>query len=348
MPPTIFPSSNAPEQARLSSTYTRATSTQLLLSSLTTHDTSTPNYGRRVSPSSSSSSSPSRSRPLTNPPKTIQSSSFPNLSHTSTLYSSKNGLLHSILEAYNNHHNLILRPDDIWLAILTQLSFHLPKSPIPLLQTSSNIDDIPLHLPPQLSTLLPSFSTTTPNDLTVASIILLGTATKYLTHSQGTRCGIPSVTLLGTLNDWEEIQLRCSDYFGSGRLGKQVKEWYDYSLGYCLDGFITSFNNPRGEKSKRFWGSVVVDGGAGDKSNGSGKERYNGWITRGFCWWDEEGRSIGGGWEEGLSREEIPMGFVKVRLGIGREVMEMVGGSVGVRVRGDTVQPEAGWLVYRA
>ncbi|KAK3997322.1 hypothetical protein QBC44DRAFT_229694 [Cladorrhinum sp. PSN332] len=334
MSSTIFPSSNPPEQARLSSTYTRATSTQLLLSSLTTHDISPPNYGRRASSSSS------RSR-LTNPPQPIQSSSFTNLNHTSTLYSSKNGLVHSILEAYNNHHNLVLRPDDIWLAILTQLSFCLPKSPAPL-QTSS-FDSLPL--PPQLTAFLPSFSTTTQTDLTVASIILLGTATKYLTYSQGTRCGIPSVTLLGTLDDWEDIQLRCSEYFGgSGRLGKEVKEWYDHSLGYCLDGFITSFNNPGGENAKRFWGSVVVDG---KRSNGSGKERYNGWITRGFCWWDEEGRRIGGGWEEGLSRGEVPMGFVKVRVGVGREVMDMVGGSVGVRVRGDTVQPEAGWLVYR-
>ncbi|KAK4169275.1 hypothetical protein QBC43DRAFT_354539 [Cladorrhinum sp. PSN259] len=333
MPSTVFPSSNPPEQARLSSTYTRATSSQLLLSSITAHETSSPGYGRRVS-----SSSRSENR---NPPKQIQTSSFNNLNHTSTLYSSKNGLVHSVVEAYNNHHNLILRPDDIWLAILTQLSFCLPKPSASAALQISSLDTLPL--PPHLLDFLPSFSTTTPTDLTVASIVLLGTATKYLTLSQGTRCGIPSVTLLGTLEDWHDIQYRCAEYFGAGRLGKEVKEWYDYGLSQCLWGFIQSFANPQGREARNFWGRVVVDG---EKSNGSGRERYNGWIVKAFCWWDEEGRRIGGGWEDGLARGEIPMGFVKVRVGVGREVMEMVGGSVGVRVRGDTVQPEAGWVVY--
>ena len=30
------------------------------------------------------------------------------------------GLVGTVIEAYNNHHNLQLRPDDIWIAILTQ------------------------------------------------------------------------------------------------------------------------------------------------------------------------------------------------------------------------------------
>jgi hypothetical protein len=31
----------------------------------------------------------------------------------------KHGLVHTVLEAYNQHHALVLRPDDIWLAILS-------------------------------------------------------------------------------------------------------------------------------------------------------------------------------------------------------------------------------------
>ncbi|KIJ25915.1 hypothetical protein M422DRAFT_38432 [Sphaerobolus stellatus SS14] len=33
-----------------------------------------------------------------------------------------NGFVDTILEAYNRQHNLIMRPDDIWVAILSQLS----------------------------------------------------------------------------------------------------------------------------------------------------------------------------------------------------------------------------------
>ncbi|KAK4459653.1 hypothetical protein QBC42DRAFT_274002 [Cladorrhinum samala] len=352
MPSTIYPSSNPPEPARLSSAYIRATSPSLLLSSITTNETEPPR-GRA-----------SRTRPSI---KQIQSSSFPSLSHTSTIYSSKNGFIHSVLEAYNNHHNLVLRPDDIWLAILTQLSFHFNSSPQPSLQPNSpppspsplpqcerleaqpslrvgsvrSRSEIDLPLPPHLQQFLPAFSTTTQTDQTVASIILLGTAQKYLTYSQGTRCGIPSVTLLGTFSDWRDVYSRCAQLLGSGSLGKQAKQWYDSGLGSCLGGFVTSFQDPGGQQAQSFWGRVVIDG---TEMNGSGRERYSGWIVKGFCWWDEEGRRIKGR-EAGLARTDIPMGFVKLKVGNG---MEMLGGSLCVRVRdgGDTVQPEVGWIVY--
>lgn len=35
------------------------------------------------------------------------------------------GLVSAALDAYNTHHNLILRPDDVWQAILTQFSFYV-------------------------------------------------------------------------------------------------------------------------------------------------------------------------------------------------------------------------------
>ena len=33
-----------------------------------------------------------------------------------------NGLVHTVVDAYNQHHALVLRPDDIWLCILTQFN----------------------------------------------------------------------------------------------------------------------------------------------------------------------------------------------------------------------------------
>jgi hypothetical protein len=35
------------------------------------------------------------------------------------------GLVSTIVAAYNRHHRLILRPDDVWQAILTQFSFYV-------------------------------------------------------------------------------------------------------------------------------------------------------------------------------------------------------------------------------
>ena len=35
----------------------------------------------------------------------------------------RNGFVDTVLQCYNCHHALIIRPDDVWLAILTQFNF---------------------------------------------------------------------------------------------------------------------------------------------------------------------------------------------------------------------------------
>ena len=40
---------------------------------------------------------------------------------------SQNGLVNTVLAAHNQHHALVLRPDDIWLTIVTQFSFFVNK-----------------------------------------------------------------------------------------------------------------------------------------------------------------------------------------------------------------------------
>ncbi|EGO21327.1 hypothetical protein SERLADRAFT_476365 [Serpula lacrymans var. lacrymans S7.9] len=37
----------------------------------------------------------------------------------------KNGFVHTVMEAYNRHRALIIRPDDVWLAILIQFSLYV-------------------------------------------------------------------------------------------------------------------------------------------------------------------------------------------------------------------------------
>lgn len=38
-----------------------------------------------------------------------------------------NGFVHACLKVYFDHHHLIIRPDNIWLAIITQLNFYVRK-----------------------------------------------------------------------------------------------------------------------------------------------------------------------------------------------------------------------------
>lgn len=41
------------------------------------------------------------------------------------VYGQHNGFVDSAVQAYNQHHNLVIRPDDVWFAILAQLNIYI-------------------------------------------------------------------------------------------------------------------------------------------------------------------------------------------------------------------------------
>jgi len=44
------------------------------------------------------------------------------------IISAENGFVTAVTKAYDGHHHLVLRPDDIWQTIMTQFSFYLNAS----------------------------------------------------------------------------------------------------------------------------------------------------------------------------------------------------------------------------
>lgn len=46
-------------------------------------------------------------------------------SKLSQIAATKNGFVDSCISAYGGHHNLVIRPDDVWLAILVQFNFYV-------------------------------------------------------------------------------------------------------------------------------------------------------------------------------------------------------------------------------
>jgi len=327
-------------------------------------------------------------------PRLVQSSfaSFDKNSPTITV-ASQNGFVHACIRAYNDHHNLVLRPDDIWVAILTQLGVYINANAEELRsQFVAHEGQQDLHieveLTPELdhgamafemtkvmaSSLkdpglrqwgLPAFSTTEKSDQAVASVVFMGTMQKYFKYSWGTRCGIPTVTLLGEEDDWIEIAERCASRLGKGSFGPEAARWYQV-LQPVLAGFLETFRDPDGPAARRFWQGVVDE----HKPNGSGQTAYSGWITA-FCYWDEKGECLhkarsgwghAGGSASGvmLSTSEVPTGFTKVPVTLihgGNKIpTEMVAGSVGFQVRRldskdesagcDTLQPALGWFMH--
>jgi Domain of unknown function (DUF4419) len=297
-------------------------------------------------------------------PKKLLQSSFQDVKLDSNIYAAKNGLLHACLEAYNMHHRLIIRPEDVWFAILTQLSIFVNTHAEEL--RSSFVDHsgkVGLHIelatpvplekfdhgklafqmtklmaeaikdPSWREWILPQFTTTEKTDQTIASIIFMGTLQKYFVYSWGTRCGLPEVTLLGEASDWAEIRRRCVTRLPT--LGKQCERWLR-TLRPVLDGFVDTFLKPESSGTKRFWQGIVNE----HIPNGSGTTTYSGWITA-FCYWDEDGNclhetTLFGGDKVRLQRGDIPIGFTRVPVMVfngGEQIStEMIAGSVGIRV----------------
>jgi hypothetical protein len=69
--------------------------------------------------------------------------------------------------------------------------------------------------------LIPDFSTTTDQDVAVASMTMMGAMKKYFTYEANTGCGFPSVTLLGDTEDWKT----CGNVSNSSSLAPTAATW---------------------------------------------------------------------------------------------------------------------------
>lgn len=93
------------------------------------------------------------------------------------------------------------------------------------------------------------FSTTTQNDVTIASIMMMATLQKYFDYKFSLMCGIPSVTLLGTPADWESLRNRVDKF---ADFGEEPTKWAALLRPVC-DAFVGCFNQRNLEES-----SVVI------------------------------------------------------------------------------------------
>ena len=283
------------------------------------------------------------------------------------IFASKNGFVNACIDAYNDHHHLIIRPEDVWFAILTQLSIYVNhKAEALRRQFVSQSGQEKLYLevanPNKVDHgemavmmtklmnerlrnretrewIMPNFTTTDKVDQVVAATIFMGTMQKYFIYSWGTRCGIPSVTLEGEIRDWVDLHgrvMRMADIFGSGVAG------FRDAVLPAVEGMARGFLDAEG-LGRKFWQGICVR----HNPNGSGTPTYTGWITA-FTYWAEDGRSMHSptstnmkGRTMHLRRGDIPAGFVttpvtlKNLMGQAEIQTEMCAGSLAIRVTGD-------------
>ncbi|KAF1948149.1 hypothetical protein CC80DRAFT_521285 [Byssothecium circinans] len=204
--------------------------------------------------------------------------SFRDTDAKSSLIPYESGFVTGIIRAFNQDLHLVLRPDDVWIAIVTQFSFfvkgmaedlrsqfvtHQGKRELLIDATPFSLDDEMARLIDENTVdlglkewILPDFSTTTDNDRAVAAITLMGVMGSYFSYWLRAGCGFPSVTLLGGREDWTKLRRRID------RLPKYHPDTAEWAalLVPVIDGMYM----------------VTPD-------------TLSGWITA-FCIWQNDGR----------------------------------------------------------
>uniref|UniRef100_A0A0B7KK11 Uncharacterized protein n=1 Tax=Bionectria ochroleuca TaxID=29856 RepID=A0A0B7KK11_BIOOC len=205
----------------------------------------------------------------------------------------RNGFVDGILRAFQQDLHLVVRPDDVWLAILVQFSFYVNGHAEQLRHGLIRAAMQGLIVDESLTEwLLPEFSTTTTDDRAVAALTLMATLKSYFEYRLTLGCGFPSVTLEGEKTDWEELAKRIQRF---GTYGTEPTEWATY-LSKILEKMIQSFDKPDAESIKEFW--MQTAHAAGYEGSGA-VETLSGWISA-FCFWDDQGRKIHAFTDEGL------------------------------------------------
>ena len=303
--------------------------------------------------------------------------------NSSCPYGVNNGFVLSIVRAYNKNHNIVLRPDDFWTAVLTQFSLYvnanaealrdkfvdfsgkkeLVVETIGTLRTvnygelsKTMSDEIQKNLKDDdvKSWVTPDFSTTTDNDRIVASVVMMASMQKYFDYKFGILCGIPQVTLLGTPDDYVKLRTKID-----GLLKYEIEDqnymekWHTY-LVPIFDELIKA---SRGNETYDFWTRICHY-----QDTGSGPTYLSGWISA-FCVFNEHGKWQGGKteirtWNSRIIKNDWPIvdiddvspGYCTVPVKVDDNGTEydtiMFDGSFATNsINGTTIQPRIDWAI---
>jgi len=316
------------------------------------------------------------------PTELLQTSVPRNTSFLDDVIPRKNGFVNTVIDAYNTHRALIIRPDDVWLAILVQFNFFVngnaellrknfvshegkEKLTVTAVGNRHSVDFAALSAqmtvlmeskivdPDLREWIMPTFSTTSATDRTIYAMVMMASMKAYFSYKFCLMCGIPRVTLEGTKKDWEEIATRLEklkDY------GEDAESWYRV-LRPVISRFVSAYDDPNSPELRNFWNKVAhYEGG------GSGPTYLSGWITA-FCFFSEEGSRVAhdtghqlvldGVSYPKIDSQDVPVGFaeVDVELDDNGENFEttIIAGSVGSQICmspssvRDAIRPLSAW-----
>lgn len=298
---------------------------------------------------------------------------------------SNHGFIDAVRQAYSTHHNLIVRPDDVWIAIATQFSTfvekngeelrakfvnHSGKKELVAIQASTletaDYESLSLEMSQKIAEnikdssvrewIIPNFSTTTNTDRVVGAMVLMASMKTYFDYKFKLCCGLPSVTMLGTEADWIDVANRAKKLIDYDNNQGFMKTWYAL-LEPVLNNFVSSI---QGKPNLEWWNQCCTS-----LTGGSGPHYLSGWLTV-FSVYDNEGnwvadcKQVRDTWSPEMIKSEWPIiesndlanGIVDVNLTIDDNGIEyktvLTAGSSGYTCVDDfTVQPCLTWKIYK-
>jgi len=288
-----------------------------------------------------------------------------------------NAFFSMICLAYAQHRPIVLSPDIIWIVICNGYSQFVNRDPEKFRQylvnhegketliIRTNTETTTAQKVEKFATLIAketkgdiaelmacNYSTTGMIERMVSQITLMETVKQYFDYLEGlVGCGIPSVTLEGTPDDWKLLREKTQKL---GEFG--VKKWTD-KLDPILAEFVSA---SEGKPNLKFWWNMAIKGRPMNfhlKAGGGcipsyGPTPFNGWFLEfiPFDEWGERPAQIPYGHKLPPLMTSVPIiQYVDDLTGdcIGINALELRGGIVGLAQ--DTVtkalRPEIGWLV---
>ena len=295
----------------------------------------------------------------------------------------------AVHRAFHDHRPLVLSPDIVWTLIAQGFAQHVHANAEALrsrfvshagqqaieirrddlvMGSGGNawtevVDELTVGVRAHIESaahdlLVPTFTTTGPNERTAAQVVLLDAMQSYFTYTVQTMCGIPQVVLEGTVGDWSSLAQRTEV------LGEFELRWWTEALRPILAEFVAAAH---GAARTEFWQSIYKHRSA------SGGPYVTGWISAFFPYvnnlrtnratvMNPSFRRRGAASENApysadevssysLTTASVPSGLATApftwRYLSETHEMEFLAGFVGVRQDGETLslRPEIGWAV---
>jgi len=208
-----------------------------------------------------------------------------------SLVSKLHPLVEAVSLAFSQHRPLTLSPDSIWMVIQQGFAHHVTENAEALrsrlvrhqdkVTLSAAVFDLsPASFesaiaafssqirdatdPVLYESLLCDFSTTTPVIRTASEVVLMDCYSSYFEYLVTCVCGIPRITVTGSIQDWQRIRARIEvlETFGLS--------WWIDRLRPILDQFIRTVE---GHPSLEFWQAIYKP------KQAYGAQSITGWIA---------------------------------------------------------------------